>query len=193
MDTIIPTPYNQDLLDLVKAQDPDVLTAWHKCTRAQQDFIIYVLQDLPNYEAYRLAHKLPLSNKRSLEAMACMSLRSVNIKPVMAALNNRRDLDLHKVINTLTEAVEAVKDSLEVDSDGVTRAIKAPDWPIRLKAADQLAKLHALNAPVKQIVDVRSTVIRYHKPERDPIDIIAHEEPGTQWLDADPDTLQDLP
>jgi hypothetical protein len=122
-----------------------------------------------------------------------MSLRSVNIKPVMAALNNRRDLDLHKVINTLTEAVEAVKDSLEVDSDGVTRAIKAPDWPIRLKAADQLAKLHALNAPVKQIVDVRSTVIRYHKPERDPIDIIAHEEPGTQWLDADPDTLQDLP
>ena len=170
-------PVTAKVLDTIKDQSPEIKAIWAQLKTTQQYFVMLVLQDLPHYEAYRIAYDLPKGNKRSLESMASQCLRSKSIAPIIAAIQDHRATDLLRILDVYRDATEATRTIQETTEDPVTHEltttyVKVPDYAVRLKGADLLTKLHGLNAPTRVETDIRSTVIRYHRPVRDQVSAI---------------------
>lgn len=179
---ITPTPITPQTLGTIADLSPEVRQAWHNCTSDQQTLLLYILQGIQPPEAYRLAYNYPPDTDRKiLRYAAAAALKRSSIAKVWAALTVTREVDLLRVTEVLHDALEANKSI----KDG-EETIKVPDWPIRLRAVELITKLQGLNMPDKQEIEVRSTVIRYHRPERDQVDLVGHQviEPSSALEEA---------
>lgn len=160
-----------DIPEELADADAELIHAFHQLVPQHQEFLIHVLNGEYHCDAYIEVYGQG-KTRNSDTAKACQLLRNPNIQAVLAVYQKHRDDDILLIRQTLREAAtEAIRPVFSKDPDGQPEKVEdLPDYPVRIKAAEALAKLHGANAPaeVKHSGEITSKVVQINLPTRKP-------------------------
>jgi hypothetical protein len=133
--------------ELAAIWDQEIKDEFAALREKQQLFLLAYIRCGNGAQAYRDVYN-PLAGDRLASSCGSQVLASNGMKVIMRRLADTRAQDLLLIKATLTEAVEkAVKPIYAKDKDGQPEKVEdIPDYDIRVKAADKLAKINRLYA-----------------------------------------------
>lgn len=131
--------------ELAGIWDDNIKAAFAALRQKQQRFICAYIREGNAAEAYRQAYN-PLAGDRLASAAGSQALASISLKAILKRLADTRMEDLLLVRETFREAAtKAVKPIYAKDSEGQPEKVEdIPDYDIRVKAGDRLARLNRL-------------------------------------------------
>lgn len=125
--------------------DDEIKTAFAALREKQQKFLVTYVREGNAAEAYRQVYN-PMASDRLSSAAGSQALASISLKAILRRLADTRMEDLLIVRETFKEAAtKAVKPVYAKDADGQPEKVEdIPDYDIRVKAGDRLARLNKL-------------------------------------------------
>lgn len=131
--------------ELAGIWDDEIKTAFAALRIKQQKFLCAYIREGNAAEAYRQVYN-PLASDHLASSCGSQALATNGIKPILRRLADTKWEDLILVRNTFKEAAtKAVKPIYAKDADGQPEKVEdIPDYDIRVKAGDRLARLNKL-------------------------------------------------
>lgn len=154
-------PELENLWDLEMEKAFDALTILQRKVLAQ-----WIRQDCRNMAgAYKKV--VPDLAVDSYKSGAALMMKSKAVKGVMDRMKDVALEDFFEARHTLVDALGANKNVYGRGPDGMPMLVEtSPDYPVRVRAAEVLSKLHGNNAPEKHQIDatIKSVVIEVQLP-----------------------------
>ena len=158
--------------ELEAVWDDDIATTFAGLLPKHQAFLLKYIQCWNAAEAYRHSHN-PMASDHVASANGSRMIAREGISSILAKFADQRTEALFLVQKTYNEAaISASKPIFGKDEVGQPILVmEQPDYAVRIKAAEALAKLHGLNAAdkVEHSGEVLSKIVQVELPKKDPI------------------------
>ena len=155
--------------ELTEVWDHSIADSFKKLLPKQQDFILAYVKCWSGAEAYRQSHN-PLASNETAAANGSRLISNDNISAILGKFTNNKTEALILVQKTYIEAArDASKPIFGKDDSGQpVLVMEQPDYAVRVKAGEAIAKLYGLNAPaeVRQSLEITSRVIQVELPTK---------------------------
>lgn len=155
--------------ELSEVWDQDIADSFKKLLPKQQSFLLAYVKIWNAAEAYRQSHN-PLATNETASANGSRLIANDSITAILGKFTNNKTEALILVQKTYMEAAkEASKPIFGKDDLGQPILVMdQPDYAVRVKAGEAMAKLYGFNAPaeVRQTLDVTSRVIQVELPKK---------------------------
>ena len=157
--------------ELEAVWDDEIAKVFKGLLPKQQNFLVTYVSCWNAAEAYRKSHN-PLAKTETASANGSRLIANDSVSLILAKFANNKTEALFLVQKTYNEAArEASKPIFGKDDEGQPILVMdQPDYAVRVKAAEAIAKLHGLNQPaeIKHSGDIAMTH-KYNIPNKRPI------------------------
>ncbi|MDQ2999898.1 MAG: terminase small subunit [Fibrobacterota bacterium] len=158
--------------ELESVWDPAIAVAFKALLPKQQDFILQYIQTWNAAEAYRRSHN-HLAKDTVASANGSRLVANDSIGVILAKFANNKTEALFLVQKTYNDAAQLASKPIfgKDDLGQPILVMEQPDYAVRVKAAEAIAKLHGLNQPaeVKHSGEITSKVIQVNLPTKKPV------------------------